>query len=869
MFYLSCSPFICEPTFENRYVEKADVVAVVAPGCLHADRRDPETKLRTTTCYRTYRNRGWCVLEIFASFLSREKIHPVLLITSAEGEPEWMSSTDVVKLAVGTCDFTCCQRNHKFGDKIVPCDRGITRTILEKLIESKVRRFFETADIKFARLFHCMTPWWTRSRNVVTPSVRCNSLASLKEQLKWDDSIDGRNHDTPWIDRCGISILLYSIVLNELNVVNEILNSTFKNSQSRLLAWRFPKEGVVEIGVTGHSTCLIAAMCSASTEIVVALLDAGANPKDTDIVGYDGVMLGCVCGQIKNIQTLLSRVSNWNINRVDATFGYTALHVTVFNGQQDLGLVKYLVEKLGADVFAVSKNGATILSSACSNEDINPKIVRYLLLKQGVDANHQVTSQTSKWKVLRSAARLGVRSRITRSKLMRRLAESGGLTALHYAARRGDIEIVELLMKHGAKPFIKNDLGRDVFSYCAAFPEIKSAMKRVKRQLGRAQGVRTKQTHDFTLQRRLTTTSEIEYDMYLISLSSMLSLFGSQSDRQKNSHLCHQDLLEKEKLTRFEDLPLGSFVMFISHQWNGFDHPDPHGRQIQVLLRVLCDLRDGVYKTETDAIHVLLYKQNTVTTSSEWSELLTNAYIWYDWFSQPQPSRGSSKDEITKLSQDLISALNSVAAYVERADTLVILTPSSVHADNVDKKTRRKMYTCYRTWRQRGFCVLELFASFLSRRSTHPVLLIRTDLNAPGWISPLESQNLAVGECDFTCCETNHLGHRGNTKMECVRPSVYTTLRRMISAKATFLLKIKSAVYARWVKVFAHRWLRALLEETHPFGVSNVENVSVLKKMLGYALSFPPSFFGFAFSVLFSNTHFITPTTQMGRKHRW
>ena len=46
---------------------------------------------------------------------------------------------------------------------------------------------------------------------------------------------------------------------------------------------------------------------------------------------------------------------------------------------------------------------------------------------------------------------------------VRRVAESG-LTALHYAARRGDMEIVELLLEHGANPSIKNDLGRDVLS---------------------------------------------------------------------------------------------------------------------------------------------------------------------------------------------------------------------------------------------------------------------------------------------------------------------------------------------------------------------------------------------------------------------
>ena len=64
-------------------------------------------------------------------------------------------------------------------------------------------------------------------------------------------------------------------------------------------------------------------------------------------------------------------------------------------------------------------------------------------------------STTSKW-----AVRLGA----TRSRLLHRVAESGGLTALHYAARRGDMEILELLLEHGAKPSIRNDLGRDVLS---------------------------------------------------------------------------------------------------------------------------------------------------------------------------------------------------------------------------------------------------------------------------------------------------------------------------------------------------------------------------------------------------------------------
>ena len=116
-----------------------------------------------------------------------------------------------------------------------------------------------------------------------------------------------------------------------------------------------------------------------------------------------------------------------------------------------------------------------------------------------------------------------------------------------------------------------------------------------------------------------------------MKLTTMIKLFDSASDRKKNLKLCHQDLLERKgALTRFEDLPMGSFVMFVSHQWNGHHHPDPHGRQLEVLCKVMRDLRDGSHKNvSTDPYHILLYNTKTTTHQSEWHTLLSNAYVWY------------------------------------------------------------------------------------------------------------------------------------------------------------------------------------------------------------------------------------------------
>jgi len=143
----------------------------------------------------------------------------------------------------------------------------------------------------------------------------------------------------------------------------------------------------------------------------------------------------------------------------------------------------------------------------------------------------------------------------------------------------------------------------------------------------------------FTLQRRMSTATVVSYDMYLLNLVTMLKLFGTSSQRKKNLHLCHQTLLENGELTRFEDLPLGSFTLFVSHEWLSQTHPDPIGAQLSTMCSVLRNLRDAKFpQVNMDVFHRFTYKHNFTTTSREWKSLLSNAYIWYDWWSQPQPA---------------------------------------------------------------------------------------------------------------------------------------------------------------------------------------------------------------------------------------
>lgn len=293
-----------------------------------------------------------------------------------------------------------------------------------------------------------------------------------------------------------------------------------------------------------------------------------------------------------------------------------------------------------------------------------------------------------------------------------------------------------------------------------------------------------------------------------MKLATMMKLFGTPSDRKRNSQLCHQDLLEKEgTLIRFEDLPVGAFVMFVSHQWNGFVHPDPNGVQIDCMVKIFRRLRDGkISRVDMDPFHTILYNDNHVTEASEWETLMSNAYLWYDFWSQPQPSLMNEDENIQKATQDLKRAIASMGAYVERADCLVILVPATIHADRMDPRTGRKSFTCYRTFRSRAFCVMEMFAAYLSRRKTHPMLLVRAADAIPEWLSSLEVVKLAVGESDFTCCEQNHEGKFST----CDRDVLLDLLTRLIDQKVEHIFTFGNATSARLLHSFRFRYLRGL-----------------------------------------------------------
>ena len=174
---------------------------------------------------------------------------------------------------------------------------------------------------------------------------------------------------------------------------------------------------------------------------------------------------------------------------------------------------------------------------------------------------------------------------------MKELAQYSGSTALHYAAQRGDVDGVTFLLKNGADPSIKNDLGKSPLDYCDAFPEMRGALKRVIEQ--------RKHVKSVTLHRRGTTATDLKFPMYLMSLDQLQRLYGGNEPRHDRIE-AHQELLWRGELVRWVDLPIDAHVIFFSHEWVGWNHPDPHGVQLKTFLRVMQRLGSGRFHEVQD-----------------------------------------------------------------------------------------------------------------------------------------------------------------------------------------------------------------------------------------------------------------------------
>lgn len=191
----------------------------------------------------------------------------------------------------------------------------------------------------------------------------------------------------------------------------------------------------------------------------------------------------------------------------------------------------------------------------------------------------------------------------------------------------------------------------------------------------------------------------LRFPMHVVSVRDILVMIEVKP---------HQELMLGGKLHEFQP---DMTVIFISHQWTGRLHPDKHADQFKILQLALKNLIAGDTKLRVCPCTTFHTGRLSLKTSSETIRTLTDAYVWYDYFSIPQPAAPGAPPNVLEL---LTQAVDSIPSYVERCRHFISLVPLVKHFDSQE-------YLCQPTYLERGWCRAEIAAWALSDPPGKPI----------------------------------------------------------------------------------------------------------------------------------------------------
>ena len=311
------------------------------------------------------------------------------------------------------------------------------------------------------------------------------------------------------------------------------------------------------------------------------------------------------------------------------------------------------------------------------------------------------------------------------------------------AARQGNFELVRWLLLNGAEASLslKNRMGCtpiDIARICGPHHEVGGLIgssicvssvdsQSTTRQRGPSDGLALR------VARSGQTAGSLQYDMWVMPIAELLKLSELRP---------HQELRAAGKLVRWNASMRG--VFFMSHQWTAFTRPDHSTAQLRTAQRLLTRMLQGNLPTTSPTfVDAIRFSSNVTVTSREWKELAPHAFVWMDYISvREAPQRAkfyviSNDDSLafaqvpqvgtyTELSadsagqvSDLMKAVNSIPAYVEKSSHFFTLCPAVTHHELPDT-------ICdFGSWLGRGWCRVEQFALLLARHSRIPAIIVR------------------------------------------------------------------------------------------------------------------------------------------------
>eukprot|EP00043_Microstomoeca_roanoka_P013537 m.132697 g.132697 ORF g.132697 m.132697 type:complete len:554 (+) comp15782_c1_seq1:143-1804(+) len=242
-----------------------------------------------------------------------------------------------------------------------------------------------------------------------------------------------------------------------------------------------------------------------------------------------------------------------------------------------------------------------------------------------------------------------------------------------------------------------------------------------------------------------------QFPLYAVPLSALRSMrtFTQFETLKAEDKLINITALDPEARRRY-------FVIFCSHQWCDFDHPDRSGRQMDV-LRTYAENRQAGFKFKVEKELKRIDKDIWLRKKLRELAQEREVCVWMDFSSFPQDPSATTEQGL---------AVQSLCAYVTLCDDFVAITPE-VTGDQGRVFDQGSYVT-------RGWCTAELLAcactgkaavatadgDSLARVGGGGAMYTRVGASAITVMAPVNNmESLYPLEKQFTCCARNHWGN--------------------------------------------------------------------------------------------------------------
>ncbi|CAK9051405.1 Receptor-interacting serine/threonine-protein kinase 4 (Ankyrin repeat domain-containing protein 3) (PKC-delta-interacting protein kinase) [Durusdinium trenchii] len=180
------------------------------------------------------------------------------------------------------------------------------------------------------------------------------------------------------------------------------------------------------------------------------------------------------------------------------------------------------------------------------------------------------------------------------------------------------------------------------------------------------------------------------------------------------------------------------FVIFVSHQWLSFEHPDPKGEQASFLRAALRNVINGTTQVEMD----MVTESGGPGFPCEGRRWIAGGYLFLDWFAIPQVTARAAGVNEDVVKSDAAKAVQSIPAYVEVANIFLGLVCPLQHYETGS--------ICnFSSWLSRGWCRAELWCHVLSNKPDTRVIVIHSKLEVE-FMFALNWQHNSISNGQFT-----------------------------------------------------------------------------------------------------------------------